>query len=255
MSAITDALEREVAAIRALPASGNRRSEGRRNRHFACIMQLIAQRIRHFTQAYGLLDMADDARQACAIGVHRAICDYDPKRARFTTLVNWQLRCELQALRHRVRLDSRDSARRIGARTVSLDALMEESEDRTPFEIEDEGAQRRVESSLASRIAHETFDAMLKRYEQAMRERACRDLARGTLRSRQTLPGTVHPDEMAAIERDLGRERAIVTRYVFAESDDAKFDSALPLDNEKQRQISRRILRNLRAQMDYAALN
>lgn len=253
MSAITDALENEVAAIRALPASGDRRNEGRRNRHFARIMQLIAPRIRHFTRAYGLLDMADDAHQACAIGVHRAICDYDPGRARFTTFVNWQLRCELQALRHRVRLDSRDSARRIGARTVSLDALMDE--DRTPFEIEDEGAYRRVESTLASRIAHETFDAMLKRYEQAIRDRACRDLARGTLRSRQTMPGTVHPHEMAAIERDLARERAIVTRYVFAESDDAKFDSALPLDNEKQRQISRRVLRNLRAQMDHAALN
>ncbi|WP_066559283.1 sigma factor [Croceicoccus bisphenolivorans] len=255
MSATTDALEREVAAIRALPADADMRTEARRNRHFDRILQLIAPRIRHFTRAYGLTDMADDARQACAIGVHRAICDYDPERARFTTFVNWQLRCELQALRHRVRLDSRDSAKRVGARTVSLDALLADDAERTPFEIEDDLAQSRVEAMVATRIAREAFDAMLERYEDRMRERACREIAKDTLRKRETMPGTVHPDELAAVERDLARERAIVTRYVFAESDDAKFDADLPLDNEKQRQISRRILRNLRAQVDGAALN
>lgn len=78
MSVTTDALEREVAAIRTIPQDRNARMAQRRDRHCARIMQLIAPRVRHFTRVYGLLDMADDAEQACAIGVHRAICDYDP---------------------------------------------------------------------------------------------------------------------------------------------------------------------------------
>lgn len=254
MSAVTDALEREVAAIRALPEPLDRRARAERDRRFARILGLIAPRIRHFTRAYGLLDMIDDAHQACAIGVHRAIRDYDPERARFTTFVNWQLRCELQALRHRVRLDARDSAKRIGARTVSLDALTAPGE-AAPLDITDEQAQERIEDHLAARMAQESFAAMLDRYEATMRERAARDLAKRALQARATMPGTVHPADLDAIGRGLARERAIVTRYVFADGDDDKFDSALPLNNEKQRQISRRILRNLRAQTVAASLN
>lgn len=255
MSAVTDALEREVAAIRAEPEFPGRRAEVECDRRFERILQLIAPRIRHFTRAYGLLDMIDDARQACAIGVHRAIRDYDPQRARFTTFVNWQLRCELQALRHRVRLDARDSAKRIGARTVSLDALLVENETGASFEIADEFAQQQVEHPLAARMARESFDAMLDRYEDTMRQRAARDFARKAQRDRTTMPGTVHPDDIATIARDIVRERRIVTRYVFADTDDDKFDRALPIDNEKQRQISRRVLRNLRAQIGDTAQN
>jgi len=254
MSAITDELEREVAAIRTLPDAQDSRTEHRRNRHFARIMALIAPRVRHFTRAYGLLDMAEDARQACAIGVHRAIGAYDPARARFTTFVNWQLRCELQALRHRVRMDSRASAVKVGARTVSIESLAAR-DDYSAFEIEDEQAAERVEADCAARLAHEAFDSLLAQYEQRMRIRAERELAREALRQRRTKPGTVHPQEADSIERALANERAIVTRYVFAEGDDAKFDPDLPLDNEKQRQISRRVLRNLRAQVDAATLN
>jgi hypothetical protein len=55
-------------------------------------MELLGSRIYHFTRVYGLMDMQDDARQACAIGVHRAIAAYDPGQACFTTFVMWQLR-------------------------------------------------------------------------------------------------------------------------------------------------------------------
>lgn len=255
MSAISDALEREVAAVRALPAEATPRDRQRRDAHFQRIMRLIAPRVRHFTRAYGLIDMVDDAWQACAIGVHRAICEYDPERAKFTTFVNWQLRCELQALRHRVRLDSRDSARKIGARTVSLDALMQPDAESAPLEIEDEVAAMRVEEATAARLAQETFDTLLARYEDDMRERALRDLARQAMIERATMPGTVHPDALHMVEQNLAMERAIVTRYVFADSDRGKFDPDHPLDNEKQRQISRRVLRNLRSRMDHAMVS
>lgn len=257
MSEITDALEREVAAILALRKDpvGGARTRRRIDGHFARLMRLIAPRVRHFTRAYGLVDMPEDAEQACAIGVHRAIEDYDPGRARFTTYVNWQLRCELQALRHRVRLDSRDSAQRVGARTVSLDALTAANDDHAPLEIADDGAVARVEAGIADDWAHAAFDAMLDAYDEAMRDRARREIARAALRRRDTMPGTVHPDELEALERDLASERAIVTRYVFAESDKAKFDPDHCLTREKQRQVSRRVLRNLRAQLDPPTLN
>lgn len=254
MSRTTQALEHEVGAVIAL-RSGPQGPRVLReiDTHFGRIMRLIAPRIRHFTRVYGLVDMADDAEQACAIGVHRAICDYDPARALFTTFVNWQLRCELQALRHRVRLDSRDSAKRVGARTVSLDAMMGESEDGPGFEIEDEEASARVEAETSARIAQRSLDDMLDGYEAMMRERAEQDRARAVLRSRQTMPGTVHPADIDALENDLAMERDIVTRYVFADSDKARFDPDHPLDREKQRQISRRVLRNIRARIDGAA--
>lgn len=254
MSRTTQALEHEVAAILDLRSG----PQGPRilhaiDAHFDRIMHLIAPRIRHFTRVYGLVDMTEDARQASAIGVHRAICEYDPARALFTTFVNWQLRCELQALRHRVRLDSRDSAKRVGARTISLDAMIGEGEDGPGFEIEDESASARVEAETSARLAHRTLDDMLDDYDAMMRERADRDQARATVRSRETMPGTLHPDELDALERDLAMERAIVARYVFADSDKSRFDPDHPLDREKQRQISRRVLRNIRARLDSVA--
>jgi len=255
MSAISDALEREVAAIRALPGDGNARDRHLRDLRFARIMSLIAPRVRHFTRTYGLLDMAEDAQQACAIGVHRAICEYDPARARFTTFVNWQLRCELQALRHRVRLDLRESAKKVGARTVSLETLTGDSADRRPLEIEDEAAAARVEAATADRLARAAFDSLLERYECEMRERALREMARSALIERTTMPDTLRPANLEAVEEGLAMERAIVTRYVFAETDRAKFDPDLALDNEKQRQISRRVLRNLRSRMEMPACN
>ncbi|MDR7102235.1 sigma factor [Croceicoccus sp. BE223] len=255
MSAISDALESEVAAIRALPDGSSPRQRRLHDLHFARIMRLIAPRVRHFTRTYGLVDMAEDAQQACAIGVHRAIGEYDPSRAKFTTFVNWQLRCELQALRHRVRLDSRGGARKVGARTVSLDAIAADDGGHGPMEIEDASALTRVEAATADRLAIAALATLLDRYECNMRERALRDFARRAVIRRATLPGTVHPSELAAVERDLAMERTIVTRYVFADSDRAKFDPDHPLDKEKQRQISRRVLRNLRARMDQATIN
>ncbi|RVQ67676.1 hypothetical protein EKN06_06985 [Croceicoccus ponticola] len=143
----------------------------------------------------------------------------------------------------------------MGARTVSLDALLIDAADHAPFEIEDEGAAPRVEAETASRLAIEAFDALLDRYETTMRDRASRELAKKALRKRATMPGTVHPDDIVALDRDLAIERAIVTRYVFADSEKAKFDPEHPLDSEKQRQISRRVLRNLRAQTDRTLFN
>jgi hypothetical protein len=69
------------------------------DRHFRALMELLGTQIYHFTRVYGLMDMQDDARQACAISVHRAIAAYDLAKARFTTFVMWQLRGEPSPLK------------------------------------------------------------------------------------------------------------------------------------------------------------
>ncbi|MGI8942935.1 MAG: sigma factor [Qipengyuania sp.] len=114
------ASELETVALRCIDA----RSTGdciRADRTFARLLRLLAPRIARLTRRYGLIDMEDDAAQACAIGIHRALESYAPARARFTTHVTWQMRGELQSLRHRVRLDQRQGARVAGVRTESLE--------------------------------------------------------------------------------------------------------------------------------------
>ena len=125
-SALADALESEVVEIRALEAAltatGSRGgSYGLRiDRHYRRILELLQPRIAWLTRRYGLGHCREDAEQACAIGVYRAIGRWEPERARFATLAHWQMRGELQALRHRAMLDQRPAAKAIEARTVSM---------------------------------------------------------------------------------------------------------------------------------------
>ena len=133
MSAKSDALESAVTdyiqARTALDAAPGARTRALADRTFARLAALAAPRIRYFTRVYGLSDVGDDAAQVCAIALHRAAERYDPARARFTTYVNWQLRAELQALRHRLHGDQRCAGRRHVAATLSLDALQDEGAD------------------------------------------------------------------------------------------------------------------------------
>lgn len=247
MSAITDALEHEVSeivAIRSGRVEGRpARLRARIDRHFSRILALIAPRIRHFIGRYRLWDMAEDAEQACAIGVHRAIEAYDPAKARFTTFVNWQLRGELQGLRHRMRADDRESARRIAARTVSLDALTDMSEPGPQLEIEDEGARARVEADGSAYWAHRSLDRLWDRYADRVQRDAHRRASSPTWPAQ---PGTIHPADIGSVADMLRRERAIMERYVFADAGERKFDASTDLSPEEQRQISRRVLRNIK---------
>ncbi len=130
MSAKSDALERAateyIQARTALDTAPGARSRTQADRAFVRLAARAAPRIRHFTRAYGLTDVAEDAAQACWVALHRAAERYDPARARFTTYVNWQLRAELQALRHRLHGDQRCAGRRRVTATLSLDALHED---------------------------------------------------------------------------------------------------------------------------------
>lgn len=129
MSAKSDALEQAVTdyiqARTALDTTPGSRTRALADRAFARLAALAAPRIRYFTRTYGLADVADDAAQVCAIALHRAAERYDPARARFTTYVNWQLRAELQALRHRLHGDQHCAGRRDVTAMLSLEALEE----------------------------------------------------------------------------------------------------------------------------------
>lgn len=244
MSTITDALETEVAAIRAIAARDTARSRAAVDRHFARALRLIAPRIRHFTRAYGLTGMADDAAQACAIGLHRAIQAYDPARARFTTFVNWQLRGELSALRFRMRPETREAARSIGMGVVSLDALADEGE---PWLLEDRAALQATEALAAETMVRRACGSLLDDYFGSLRALALRQIERRAMPrgSASIKPGTIDPRDLARIDAKLETERAVVSAHLLGE--DERRDSRL--SSEQQRQIARRALRAISARV------
>ena len=246
MSTVTDALEVEVAAILALRSGdmAGRRTRAGIDRRFALILRLIAPRIRHFTRAYGLTGWCDDAAQACAIGVYRAILAYDPGKARFTTFVNWLLRGELQSLRHRVRLEQRASARTAGASVVSLDQLGDPADAiGSRWELQDPEALERTEALAAETLARRACGTLLDDHVTHMRKGALRQLeCRARPREPETTrPGTLAPRDVERVEQNLARERAIIAAHLLGEEDEALGDGGLR--TEQRREIARRGVR------------
>lgn len=178
MSAKSDALERAVTdyiqAQTALDAAPGARARALADRTFARLAALAAPRIRYFTRAYGLSDVADDAAQVCAIALHRAAERYDPGRARFTTYVNWQFRAELQALRHRLHGDQRCAGRRHVTATLSLDALQDEGAEDWLVDPEAEMAtERGAADSLTERVTERLVIDWAARRRAALRRGTC----------------------------------------------------------------------------------
>ena len=261
MSEISAALETQIIAIRALQAEAegtgtedhaakNDKRSLRQgislDRHYRVLLDLLASRIRYFTRQYGLVDMADDAEQACAIAIHRAVAEYDPCKARFTTFVNWKIRGELQALRHRMRLDQRSGARAVGAHTLSLDMMMGGTDgegEGSAFTVVDDSALERAESGAAARMAGRLTDVLLDDYVAHTRQQATEK----ALRSRKAIkPGTIAPDQVDAMEAKLRRERSIVASHLTGRPDQEDDGS---LSSEQIRQVTRRVLRHVEARV------
>lgn len=262
MSTTTDALEIAVANVlanRGEPGAGQtRRQRVNTDRAFARIMQLIAPRVRHFTRQYGLIAHVDDAEQVCAIAVHRAITDYDPAKARFTTFVNWQLRGELQALRYRLMTDQRSFARKVGARTVSLDELAQAHGDDGQghdLQIEDEFALSGTEARAADLMAERTADTLVDLYVAHLRsvgrdqfhrqagrrgKRTIEAAGSPDFGNRWAKPGTLDPDEVAKLDQRLDRDRAIVRSYLLDEEPDYGGLGGDNIRRDGVRQIGRR---------------
>ena len=149
--------------------------EAARDRDFAGLIVLLAPRIYRLIRQYRLSDIREDAEQAAAIGVHRALSSYDPARASFSTHVTWQVRGELQSLRHRVRLDHRRSARSAGIRTVSLESLRARVNGRheeSVFQVVDESALSRTERAASDSLTRAMMDHLLDRLDAPEHERA-----------------------------------------------------------------------------------
>lgn len=267
MSKITKALELQVAQIIENRTADNvppsARQRANTNRAYGAILKLIAPRIRHFTRQYGLTTHWEDAEQACAIAVHRSIETYDPAKAQFTTLVNWQIRGELQSLRFRLMTDQRSSARKVGAVTVPLDARVAMA-DGDEFDaaslIEDENALERVEAHasdyLADAAAQSLVDAYvahlrslgiekLKKNARARkaprRESTCANPGEATVRA-PALRG-VDAEDIAQLEGTLQRNRQIVTRRLFENASLDELCTDHDLTKERVRQITKKATR------------
>ncbi|MEN2786130.1 sigma-70 family RNA polymerase sigma factor [Sphingomonas qilianensis] len=250
MSKITIALESAVATVIAnTPCEGQRPTARQRadtDRAFAQILKLIAPRIRHFIRQYGLGGHWDDAEQACAIGVHRAIQGYDPARAQFTTFVNWQIRGELQGLRFRLMTDQRPSAKKVDAATVSLHATMRGAEgEETSLEamIEDESAVALTEAAAADYLAEAAMHSLIDSYIAHLRVTAINQLKRKP-RPRPAGPG-IDPEELIRLDQRLTRNRQIVETRIFelAGPDDLLDEAGIT--KERIRQIAKRAAKTI----------
>jgi RNA polymerase sigma-32 factor len=258
MSKTTAALEAQVSIVIENMPKGDEKQTARQranvDKAFAAILKLIAPRIRHFIRQYGLTAHWDDAEQACAIGVHRAIQAYDPQKAQFTTFVNWQLRGELQGLRFRLMTDQRSSAKKVEATTVSLSSLAGVDGEDNAYEslIEDEDALERVEAAASDYLARQATDALIDRYVDHLRKSAIEQLHKRPQPKRQLArqladpaqrgrrPYGIDPEEMEQLEEKLERNREIVERRVFdaATLDELGLDTGVT--KERVRQITKR---------------
>ena len=204
MSAKSDALEQAVTeysqARTALDSTPGARTRALADQSFARLAALAAPRIRYFTRTYGLADVADDAAQVCAIALHRAAERYDPARARFTTYVNWQLRAELQALRHRLHGDQRCAGRRDVTAMLSLDALEEDADDWLVDPAAEPATEQGAADGLASLVAERVVS------EWAVRRRA--GLSRASRADGDRIEARV------AAEQALVRDQLMVTDAV-----------------------------------------
>lgn len=175
MSAKSEALETAVCVLiqarTALDASPGAQARAGVDRAFARLSELLAPRVRYFTRAYGLGDMAEDAAQACAIALWRGVESYDPHRARFTTYVNWQIRAELQALRLRLHGDQRRAGRRSAGALLSLDALTG-VEDWLVDPAAEEAAERAAADGMAACVADRLAGDWAARRRAALRRGA-----------------------------------------------------------------------------------
>lgn len=222
MSVKSDALEaavmRLIAARTALDAVPGARTRAGVDRAFACLAALAAPRIRYFTRRYGLADVAEDAEQACWIALHRAADHYDPAQARFTTYVNWQIRAELQALRHRLHGDQRCAGRRAAA-MVSLEALVGDGVDQWLIDPAAEEAAERAAADELARLAADRLvaDWAMRREAVVMRTpraAAAPDRARAKLSvERDLVRRQLSPTE-ALVERLGEADRHIVRRAI-----------------------------------------
>ncbi|WP_077148598.1 RNA polymerase subunit sigma-70 [Sphingopyxis sp. KK2] len=206
MSEKSDALEIAVidliAARTAHEAAPCARRRAAVDHGFARLAALAAPRIRYFIRRYGLSSVADDAEQACAIALHRAAASYDPRRARFTTHVNWQLRAELQALRHRLYGDQRRIAHRFVAETLSLDA------GEIGDSLADPAAEAATESGAADLFAERCADRMTEdwaRRRGGTIRRGSARLAAETALVRRQLTATEAPGRLSEAERHVVR--------------------------------------------------
>jgi hypothetical protein len=268
MSKTTIALEALVADVIANRAAEGAKQTARQrlntDRAFASILKLIAPRIRHFIRQYGLVAHWEDAEQAAAIAVHRAIEAYDPEKAQFTTFVNWQIRGEMQSLRFRLMTDQRSSAKKVEALTVSLQDIgrSQGSED-MPFEatIEDEDALGATEAGASAYLAQGATAALIDDYidhlrtvgieQLKKRPRAKKAIASQPGDTKDQLPvrrprfREIDPVELAGLEQKLVRNREIVERRVF----EAGTLDALALDTdltkERVRQITKRAAKTM----------
>jgi len=180
----------------------------------------------------------------------------DPAKAQFTTFVNWQIRGELQSLRFRLMTDQRPSAKKVDATTISLHQVTAGSDgEETMLEsmLIDEDALDLTESGASDYLARAATECLIEEFvnkgrgaalEQLRRQQPKRALAKARgegPRLKSAMIG-VDPTEIEKIEQKFARDREILLKRVFGDTEEqAEIDAGIT--KERIRQIGKRASR------------
>ncbi|QAY80412.1 sigma factor-like helix-turn-helix DNA-binding protein [Sphingosinicella sp. BN140058] len=253
-----EALVAEVIANR--PEAGAKQTARQRHntdRSFAALIKVLEPRTRHFTRQYGLVAHREDAEQASAIAVHRAITAYDPTKAQFTTFVNWQIRGEMQSLRFRLMADQRSSAKKVEATTVSMEDLPRGPDGQAAeITLEDPDALDSTEARASAYLAKRATDALVDLYMDKLRAKGVEQLKKRP-RAKQAIAN--QPSDVAShnpirrpafrqldagalqeLDQKLARDRAIIERRVFDADSLSELNEITGITRERVRQITKR---------------
>jgi RNA polymerase sigma-32 factor len=228
------------------------------NTAFERLLRALRPRIRYFVRRYGLVNHAEDAEQAGAMAVHRAIASYNSDKAQFTTFVNWQIRGDMQALRYTLMVDQRAPAKKVQASTVSLQSLLsasDESHDGFDFDIEDETALELVERGASDYLARQAMEDLLELYEKRICRNGMKELQRRAIgtgpKRRADLPrlkvNSIDPEQVRQLEAHAAATRQAVAQRLFSMGAVDLQGEETTASADRARQLVRQAVRTMRS--------
>lgn len=178
-------------------------------------------------------DAMDDAGQALAIGLHKAIGTYDPSRAQFVTHATWAIRAELKTLGWQLHVDQRPCNRDRGVRTVSGHAATGSGDESAELfdRLADEGAEVAVERAASDTMTSRMLSLLIAR-------RHAVELAEHQV---AWLERHVAPNHIGVRQRQLfadqARDAELVQAHVLGQQDSRELAQATGLTARQVEQI------------------
>lgn len=216
---------RDYLACRESAARGGAAERTRADRAFARLHRQMVARLGRAIGGGRFHGAADDAEQAVAIGLVKALDTYDPARAKFVTHATWAVRAELKTLGWQLHVDQRPCNRDRGVRTVSGHAPTGGGEAAGELfdQLADAAAQPACERRAADSFAARMLEAIVERRHR--REAACHEREWDA----RAVPAPKRAERHAALVARQRRDAALVRAHLLGDADLAELAAASSL--------------------------